>query len=299
MCIELRTFFSSLFGLITCFLYGQVDTTIIPIEKDAWIWSFPQGSEINFGKENEQNAGLHNVIRAETWQWQQGTFDTIRSALYLDLPDSLENYSLNTGYIVFHSFSNPNFQPNQGEMDVVFHPITSSWKEDEITWNNMPAIDEKFSRKLKVVEHEGKYFIEIYELIHYERKHEINGWLMRLADESANYNVLSFASSEHNQDSLRPYLLIYTDSPTSPAGIEFAKTPPPIPNPVNNKFKMDNTHLFADHAYVRDVNRNYIKVPYTISSNEVIIDTKSLPKGIYSMLICKSDVCHAKLFEIK
>lgn len=299
MHIELRTFFSALFSLITCYTYSQVDTTIIPIEKDAWIWSFPQGRDINFGKENEDNGGIHNVFRAETWQWQQGTFDTIRTAFYVNIPDSIENYSLNTGYLVFHPFQNPNFQPIQGDMNVIFHPIISSWNEDEITWSNMPTYDETFSRKLRVVEHDGKYYVEVYELIYYERNHDVNGWLMRLADESGNNNVLSFASSEHNQDSLKPYLLIYTDSPTSPRGIEFAKPPPPIPNPVNNKFKMDNTYVGADYVFVEDSSNMYIEVPYTISKREVVIDTESLPKGIYDMVICKSDVCHVNQFEIK
>jgi hypothetical protein len=299
MSFTIRTFLGFLFVSIVFSANCQVDTTILPIGKDAWIWSFPSGRDINFGEENSSNGGLHNVIRAETWQWQQGRVDTIRSAIYVDIPDSLENYSLNTGYLVFHAFQNPNFQPNQGNSSVVFHPITSEWHEDKITWNNMPAYDETYSRKHRVIEHEGKFYIEIYDLIYYERKNEVFGWIMMLQDESGNSNVLSFASSELSEDSLKPYLLIYTDSPSSPTGIEFAKPPPPIPTPVNNQFKMDNTHLRADRAYVKDANNNYIEVPYTVSKQEVVIDTESLPKGIYDMFICLSDVCYVNKFEIK
>ncbi len=299
MSVALKTLVSFLLGSITYSAYCQVDTTILSIDKDAWMWSFPQGRNINFGEENESNNGLHNVIRAETWQWQQGVFDTIRTAFFVDIPDSIENYSLNTGYLVLHAFQNPNFQANQGDMFVTFHPITSEWHEDEITWNNMPTFDETYSKKHRIIEHEGKFYIEIYELIYYERKHDVFGWLMRLTDESGKYNVLSFASSEHSQDSLKPYLLIYTDSPSSPAGIEFAKPPPPIPTPVNNQFKMDNRNFRVDRAYVRDANNIYIEVPYTVSEQEVVIDTKSLPKGIYEMFICHSDVCYVNRFEIK
>lgn len=196
------------------------DSVIISNDKfyDAWIWSWSIAANVNFGKSNTQNQGFNNVIRAESWEWTVGKPDTIRALLNFDLSAVPSNATIVSAKLSLFHYSNPNFQQHTGQNAGEFRLITQPWKEEDVTWNNKPSVDGRVLKTTMATKISTEKFIDIEmtKLVQIlsDSTNKYFGIEFRLSNEIG-FNVLSFASSENTNVSVRPFLKIEYSIPNS------------------------------------------------------------------------------------
>lgn len=180
--------------------------------KDAWIWSGERTKEANFGIEQPYNQGLHNVIRAEVWKWfGQEESDTIRSFLAFDLSEIPHTATILEAKLTLYFFANDGFTPQLGENELRIEMVSEDWDETKISWVNQPSVRTDFSIFLdKSLTQDQDYTgIDIrsmvQEMVYFPDSNY--GFRFALLNEQP-YNGLTFASSDHENASIKPKLFI-------------------------------------------------------------------------------------------
>lgn len=180
--------------------------------KDAWFWSFPKFKEFNWGVAREGNYGLHNVIRAESWEWfNSGRTDTIRSAIKFDLSGLPAELEIDSVRLNLFFYSNEGYTKQEGENYCVIERITERWDEDKINWINQPTtIEESRILLLPSQNDSANYSIDVSHFIKYfiENSDSNFGMMFKMQNE-IEYRGLTFASSDHTNKALHPELVIY------------------------------------------------------------------------------------------
>lgn len=216
--------------------------------QDAWVWSWPNASSINFGEPNNDNGNLNNVIRSEVWQWTQGEFDTIRGLINFDLSVIPEGIIISEATLELSFFANPNFTENVGENDLQIHLITSEWDEGAVTWDNAPTYNPEsilaIGPSSSPTENYSLDLTDVVVAMH-SNPNMYFGILLKMAVED-DYKGLTFASSEHDDSTLRPRMVIeYT---TDILGINNSTSDQMkvYPNPTADNVKLIFDQLYPD-----------------------------------------------------
>lgn len=209
--IDMKTLFAFLSLLLSIVSFAQ-DTLVISAKndgiRDAWIWSWPAVVNANFGEYNSAAPDFHKVIRAESWQWTAGRNDTIRGLMQFDLGNLKADDILKAELNLWH-YSNPRFTKQVGENALDIHLITESWSESGVTWNNQPTWMESSPASFPKSSSETQDYTEldVTDLLKAHQKQNAHGILLKLKNEVP-FAGLSFASSEHPNEHLRPTLLL-------------------------------------------------------------------------------------------
>jgi len=209
--------------LMFCMTQSSISQINMPIRadssnsKDAWVWSLPKADTVNFGENNLYNGGLNNVIRSEAWKWYgRVEVDTIRSFLYFDLSQIPKNASIIEAKLSLFYYANPGFTPQLGANSILIIIVLESWKENTVTWQNQPKTSSHNEVIVPPSDSLNQSYLDIdvrnivQEWIYFP-EHNF-GFLIRLLKESE-FNGCTFASSEHPEQLLRPYLEITYISP--------------------------------------------------------------------------------------
>lgn len=192
------------------------DTLLISAKNDgihdAWIWSWPAVADANFGEYNSAAPDFHKVIRAESWQWTAGRDDTIRGLMKFDLGNLKADDILKAELNLWH-YSNPRFTKQVGENALDLVLITEDWKEDEVTWNNQPAFAGSIPTSFAKSTSDTQNYIglDVTGLLIAHQSVDAKGIMLKLQREKP-FAGLSFASTEHPDESLRPTLLVVVKS---------------------------------------------------------------------------------------
>lgn len=263
--------------------------------KDAWIWSFPNGANVNFGEANAQNSGLHNVMRAETWQWQQGRFDTIRGLIYFDLSHINSASQIISAELNLYYFRNPNFTQQVGENAAFIESIDKTWNEAQVTWNNQPTTDTNKKVLLaKSTSTTQNYLnIDVTELVKQQLQNNYYGWMIKMQKETG-FNGLTFASSDHVDETLRPKLSVTYMPANSTKSLATQQKINIYPNPATSSIKVES--LGANTIYkiaLKDITGKTVLVKDelpTSTINQYILPVKNLANGIYFININDGEV---------
>lgn len=178
--------------------------------KDAWIWSFENARDVNFGVRTDVNGGLNNVIRAEVWEWTDRA-DTIRALLAFDLSEIPAGASITNARLSLSFFANPQFTPQTGDNNLAIRRITSEWDEALVTWNNQPTTTEEKQVVLPPSNSTSQDYpdIDVTELVRamVENPGKNFGFMLAMQKEVV-FKGLTFASSDHTNPALHPKLEI-------------------------------------------------------------------------------------------
>ncbi len=209
----MKTIIVLIFLSIVCYSQEVMALKPGPDEgKDAWIWSFPKAQNYNWGVPREGNHGLDNVFRAESWIWfESERTDTIRGLIQFDLSTLPENAVIDSAKLNLFFFSNPGFTKQEGENFCYVERIVEKWNEAKVSWVNQPATTTE-ARLLLPKSHSdtSDYSIDITDFVRFFYKNpDANNGLMFKMKEESEYRGLTFASSDHENESLRPELIIY------------------------------------------------------------------------------------------
>jgi len=274
---------------------GQTDSLTIVLSdntgKDAWVWSWANARNVNFGEANAQNSGLHNVTRAETWQWTAGTWDTIRSLLYFQLPDFISPANLTAAYLELDFFKNPNFQSHTGTNQTLLVPIQSQWSEATVNWNTQPSTSATPSAILPASQASNQnYRIDVTTLVNHQIANNTHGWELKLADESGSFSALTFGSSETQNIEKRPRLILhYEEANASPqherGAIKIG------PNPVKDVLSVSFPNEQSRTYVLFDFKGNIMKYAVT-NQSQVEISLNHLPGGFYLLHFQTGDSTH-------
>ena len=196
-------------------LLAQKELTLQPGPdkgKDAWVWSFDPAREVNFGEKSESNYGLSNVLRAEVWKWGgKEVPDTIRGFLEFDLSEISKKTSVFEAKLSLYYYSNEGFTPQLGNNELIIQRVAKEWNETDINWVNQPDGIERNQIILPASVNTEQNYIDIdvrnlvQEMVYFPENNY--GFLLKLKNE-IEFNGLTFASSEHENEKLRPKLYI-------------------------------------------------------------------------------------------
>lgn len=249
-------------------------------DSDAWIWSLPAAQNINFGKPNAQNSGLHNVLRAESWQWQGTRNDTIRFLIHFPA-DTIPAQDIDSAFLYLKFYANPNFTQQVGQNAFRIHPITEAWQETQVTWANQPAIDDQiFVEGATSQSDTQSYRLDVTQLLKSANQQQATGFMVKLRTETP-FAGVSFASREHNQSALHPRLVVHR-----PSGIGLKdKTGTAIKfnNPINDKLQLKASD--AEPLEVQILDSQGRKVYQGSLDNTLDINTSEWAIGRYYMWI--------------
>ena len=249
--------------------------------RDAWIWSYTPAVDRNFGVYDAAVPNMHQVIRAEVWQWEMGRDDSIRGLLQFDLADLKAQQVLRAELNLWH-YSNPGFTKQVGANALDMHLITESWAEDKVTWNNQPAFDSEALVSLPRSSSNTQDYVQldVTDLIKAYLTEDAHGLMLKLNDEK-HFAGLSFASSEHTDASLRPTLRIIVDRES---GVETAGNAPlgVFPNPCQNLLHISVNPAQFERLALLDMQGNRVMEVSTTSA-QIQLAVGDLPSGMYML----------------
>jgi len=273
-------------NLIGFQLYAQ-DTLIVGGAgnriQDAWIWSYSVLADVNFGVLDPVVPELHQVLRSEVWQWEAGQDDTIRGLMQFNLPDLKAEQILSAELNLWH-FSNPGYTQQVGANALDLHLITESWKEDQVTWNNQPAYENKALLSLPKSSSATQDYTEldVTDVIKAYLNKNAQGLLLKLKEEKS-FAGLSFASSEHPNALLHPTLKIVVDMEIDvmePKATLIEVFPNPAHTHLNLRFASNE---FRQYSLIDAQGRVHLET--SSQESKVQLPISDLPKGYYVLRI--------------
>lgn len=288
----MKTFFSILLFLVASFTSKAQDTLVVSAQnngiRDAWIWSWPAVVNSNFGEYNSAAPDFHKVIRSESWQWTAGRNDTIRGLMQFDLGNLKAEDILKAELNLWH-YSNPRFTKQVGENAMDMHLITEDWDESQVTWNNQPAWqkDQPTSFPKSTSETQDYTKLDVTDLLKAHQKANAHGLMLKLKNETP-FAGLSFASTEHPDENLRPTLLLVVKAGSTHIN-EAEANVKCFPNPASAELTISlsspswkSLQLYNAHGQLMwDVQNEHKKTEHRI-------DVSALANGFYT-LRCSGD----------
>lgn len=171
------------------------------------------GSEVN------KNYGYIPQFSANSWTFE-GIRGVVRSVMKFDLSSLPQNAQIQKATLSLYAWgSDTGFgqHSNRGGSNKSWlQRITEPWDENEVTWNTQPATTTQGQISIHQSNFPDEDYtdIDITEMITMmQRRPESNfGFMIRLQEELL-YQMLNFASSDHEDPNLRPKLTIeYLDN---------------------------------------------------------------------------------------
>jgi len=266
--------------------YSQTITTLKPDSsegKDAIIFDInPNG-----------NYGDRESITAYVWTYQ-GALALKRILIEFDLSSiPIDAIVEKVELSLFYNPTDPyeSFDTHSGQNKVLIQRITSSWKEDEVTWNNQPTTNgvEEVTLPESTSPTQNYLDIDVTSLFVNTDSTliESHGLLLKLAEEFNPYRSLLFASSDHSANSLHPELKITWKDAIITSNHEIVSTNKRtiklFPNPANGLFEFDITDEKESIFDIEIVNMHGQQIPFSIlNGNQIIIGQKGSFFTIFS-----------------
>ncbi len=261
--------------------------------QDAWIWSFEDARNVNFGVQSSVNGGLHNVIRAEVWQWSNRS-DTIRGLLKFDFSGLPKGATITSAKLSLYFYANPNFTQQVGDNNLVIRKITSLWDERTVTWNNQPSTTDNNSVTLPPSTSETQEYLDIDVTTLVKEMAEDQernfGFMFAMRDEVV-FRGLTFASSDHSDPTKHPKLAITYARPSDVTEEKEAQS--------SIQFRADESgrNLYINVApssspllnvHISDASgRNVRNETYPLSANSrsLTVNLEDLADGVYFVVL--------------
>lgn len=163
----------------------------------------------------DRNDGDHSDINAMAWT-NSSTAVVVRSVLHFDLSAIPAGTTIKEAYLSL--YNNPASLNNNGKHSSMNGPntgllqrITTPWEEGTVTWNNQPSTTSVNQVTLPESSNDNLDYkeIDVTGLVRdmIENPAQSFGFMIRLQTES-HYRCLIFASSDHEDTSLHPELVI-------------------------------------------------------------------------------------------
>lgn len=272
-----------LFVLVYSFfgVKGQTTLTLQPDPlsgKDAFVDS--RRSTDNFGTTPDHFA--------TAWT-NGGVFVAGRSLLDFDLSSIPTNSIITSAQLYlygYNSVSNVGHSTRSGSNDAVLQRIIQTWHEDSVNWNNQPNTTQLNEVMLLATTsiNENK-IADVTNMVQnmVDSASTSFGFLLKLNTE-INYRSMLFASSDNQDSTIRPKLVItYTNGVT---GINELNTHRPsidiYPNPtLNEKVTLDLKELIGNKdVAIFDIKGRLVYSERSISS-KLTLDLGNFSKGIF------------------
>lgn len=253
---------------------------------DAWVTSFPGNENTNYGSINDIAAVA----------WTSGNNFISRSYFEFDLSPIPANSSIVSADMSL--MFNPNsghaqgHQSSSGSNEGYIRTVTSSWSENQITWNNQPAatsLNEVFIPQ-SLTSSQDYFGIDMSTLIQNAIDNPTNyfGFQFALGTEVA-YRSLVFASSDHQNQALRPTMRVCYENESS-VSLE-GKFDPIIkiyPNPATSVIQLyvenaENEEYYLNLISSSGVNAFKLELSgHDLRTSGVSIDIEGkYPSGLY------------------
>jgi hypothetical protein len=158
-----------------------------------------------------ENFGSSSLFTVFSWT-SAGFFETARAFLEFDLSSFSHMPKIRKATLTLYWNSYENLVEHTGENAFSIYRITQEWNEDSINWNNQPAVSELHKVTVGKSKSANQKYNEIditeliQDIIDYP---SVSHGLMFKLDEETPYKLVVLASSECNEQSKRPKLIIY------------------------------------------------------------------------------------------
>ncbi len=290
--------------LVFASTYAQTTVTFQPNAangKDAWVWSYQPVVDINFGQANSSNGGLHNVLRAESWEWDAGVADTIRGLIDFDLSSIPANATIIDAKLSLYFFANLNFTQQVGNNELIIERITSAWDEGLVTWNNQPTSTSVNQVLLPKSNSTTQDYLDmdVTQLVTdiYQNSGSSYGFMLKMQTEVP-FRGLSFASSDHVDATKHPKLEVTYTVPVGTKENEEKGDIKLFPNPSSDILQVMHPKETSE-LLVMNVSGSVIYAVKPNNDNQTAIDVSRLSAGVYLLSIKTADATIRRKFAIE
>lgn len=204
----------SIFGICLFCLSCSKDKTLVHYNEtlqpsavngmDAFIYTY----------EPDRNLGTHPSFMAAAWT-AEGLPNTVRSLIKFDfsrIPVDARIDSVRLSLYSYNSISNGSHSTRSGSNLCLLQKVVSEWDEELVTWNNQPQTTSQNQVVLSQTQNEVQHYIDIdvTQLLKDMIKDPSTnyGFMLKLETEEY-YRRMLFGSSDNNDPSLHPKLVIY------------------------------------------------------------------------------------------
>lgn len=204
---------------VSCFAQNQDSLFLQPngaLGKDAMVWNI--NSTTNYGSNHQ------GTLTA----WTNGGSPSFKR-FYLEFDYSLlpAGAIIDSAFLFFHhNPASPSHNAqHQGSNSYWVRRVTTSWKEDSITWLNVPQSDTLHQIQVpNFTSNIQDYEIDVTQLVADQLQYGNNGFFMRLVNEST-FRAVVCASSDAADSTNHPAIKIYyTECPPPAATFNYVAT---------------------------------------------------------------------------
>lgn len=240
--------------LFTFFGYSQVTLTLRPDSlegKDAVIWYLSDQAGTH-GPTNDINYGNERSFLAHEWTWS-GSEGTRRSLIDFDLSQIPANATITDAKLSLYAFpQSPDggHSTLSGSNECRIQQITSTWNEDDVTWNTAPSVTSVNEVVLaaSLVDDQDYLDIDVTAMIQeqYANPTANFGFMISMITQE-NYRAMIFGSSDNLDSTLHPKLVITYDPVNSISENDLDADILVYPNPSSNgqfSIKMEGEYRF-------------------------------------------------------
>ncbi len=284
--------------------------TELPLESSTKLQ--PDGETGNdasiFSSESFTNRNTDHSLVSLAWD-MDGEWALGRSYIDFDLSQIDSEHTITYADLsLFHDpVSDMQGHVNNGESnELVISKVVNDWNEDDLSWNNQPDVSDinQVQVTSSNISNQDYLNIDVTQLVidMVNNPEAAFGFSIRLADEiTQNYNRnVVFASSNHEDETLHPKLVIYT---TNAASITVPNKNKEVltvyPNPGYGTFNVEfPVNDKEGELTVSDNSGKVIKV-FSIENVSHIIDLSSYPNGVYHLNYKgETSILHNKLVKL-
>lgn len=157
----------------------------------------------------DQNFGSEPYLTVFSWT-NSGTFNTARALIAFDLSSIPSQTPIKASKLILYYNAYQNLTEHTGENAFTIYKIIQPWNENNVTWNNQPAISSSDSITVgKSIAVDQPYAIDVTRLVQGMVNNPASnyGFLLKLNEEFP-YRLLIFASSDYSDATKHPKLVI-------------------------------------------------------------------------------------------
>jgi len=246
-----------------------------------------QGQDaIIHGLESQINTNHGNTpqfnINAWTYQGIPGTVRSIIRFDYSEIPHDAEILSVHLSFFAWGADNG--FGPHSnlsGSNECFVHQITSNWDEQKVTWENQPSYTEmgKVLIPSSSDPYQDYHRIDVTQIVKRQDENKNYGFLIKLKEET-HYRMMSFCSSDHDNDRKHPKLtIVYKENnPLVDTSYTFQPGPRVGKDAILHGLDSEVNRNYGENPQVAANAWTYGGVPGTVR-NLIEFDLKQIPQN--------------------
>ena len=277
-------------GLLMCFFtFTSMAQTTVVLQPDA---SIGKDDMINSRLPDGINyPGVHPDLNAMAWT-NSGELAILRSLIEFDLSSIPANAVVNSAFLsLYNNPTSPNNNGGEhsslsGSNEAVLQRIVSIWEEYTVTWNNQPVttIQNEVYLPQSTDPHQDYTNIDVTTLVQdmVDNPATSFGFMLKLQTEEI-YRCLIFASSDNQDPSKHPKLVVTYSATTGVQETLDENSVKVYPNPTSNVVTVEFDNLTGDNFTV-SLYDNLGRLVYektNITTNKFEFDINNLKSGAY------------------